>query len=117
MFVSIVFVALFGAWQKPVMAQTQSGPGTSSNEIVCKQIEGTLCMDNANTQGWLGSDFGERLTSAIQSLPTYHGYSRGTIWVKNDTYLMTSQVTITSPYVLIRCESGAVIDYQGIFRQ
>lgn len=94
-------------------AQTRSETGAFISQILCKQIEGTLCIDNENNQGWPGSDFGAQLTSAIQSLPTYNGYSRGVIWVKNDTYSMTSSVMISSPYVVIRCEPGAVIDYIG----
>lgn len=99
--------------QKPVTAQTRGEAGTLISQIFCKQIEGTLCIDSSNNQGWSGTDFGEQLTSAIGSLPTYNGYSRGVVWVKNDSYLMTTPVTITSPYVIIRCESGAVIDYRG----
>lgn len=97
----------------PLSAQTRSETGTFISQILCKQIEGTLCIDKENNQGWPGSDFGAQLTSAIESLPTYDGYSRGVIWVKNDTYEMTTPVTITSPYVIIRCEAGAVIDFQG----
>ena len=97
----------------PTTAQTQSGQPTYVGAILCKQIEGTLCIDSANSQGWAGADFGAQLTSAIESLPTYNSYSKGVIWVKNDNYMMKTAVIITSPYVTIRCEPGAVIDYQG----
>lgn len=105
----IVLVFLFLPFlSEKAAAQTQPDAQT----ILCKQIEGTLCIDAANSQGWTGSDFGAQLTSAIDSLPLYKGYSKGVIWVKNDNYTMTTPVTITSPYVIIRCEAGAVIDYQ-----
>ena len=112
-FVWVIVLVLSTGWQEPVTAQTESGARNLASEILCKAIEGTLCIDSANSQGWAGSDFGAQLSSAISSLPTYNGYSRGVVWVKNDTYLMTNQVTIASPYVIIRCEAGAVIDYQG----
>src|SRR5215469_1698079 len=109
-----VFVLLFSLLSEgQAVAQSSGQSGTVISPTACKQIEGTLCIDNANNQGWSGSDFGQHLSAAIESLPTYNGYSRGVIWVKNDSYLMTTPVTITSPYVIIRCEAGAVIDYQG----
>jgi len=111
-FASLIFL-VFPQGQRPVFAQAHGGTGTFIDQLVCKQIEGTLCIDNANSQGWAGSDFGAQLSSAIASLPTYNGYSKGVIWVKNDNYIMTNQVMIGSPYVIIRCEPGAIVDYQG----
>jgi hypothetical protein len=113
LFFVVIVSVFYPISPKSVSAQTRSEMGAVASQIFCKQIEGTLCIDSANNQGWSGTDFGEHLTSAIGSLPTYNGYSRGVVWVKNDTYLMTTPVTITSPYVVIRCEAGAVIDYQG----
>ena len=112
-YLTVLLIMLFTAWQMPTTAQTQSGQPTYVGAILCKQIEGTLCIDSANSQGWAGADFGAQLTSAIESLPTYNSYSKGVIWVKNDNYMMKTAVIITSPYVTIRCEPGAVIDYQG----
>jgi hypothetical protein len=113
LYLTLSAILLLTAWQVPVSAQTQSGQPTYVGQILCKQIEGTLCIDSANSQRWSGTDFGAHLASAIESLPVYNSYSKGVIWVKNDNYVMTTPVLITSPYVTIRCEPGAVIDYQG----
>jgi hypothetical protein len=57
--------------------QTLSGTTTHTGQILCKQFENALCIDELNTGAWAGADIGAWLNAAYAALPA----TGGKIWV------------------------------------